>query len=266
MRRMNEHHWLLTLAAFAALAAISPVFFAQPASELPASPPQPAQTTAVPQAQATPEEVGDALMKHQRYQAAIAAYKNAPANSATALNKMGIAYQMMFNLDDALRCYKASLKIDPNNPRVYNNLGTVYDAQKQYRNAERMYRKSLKLDPNSSLVLKNLGSDQLVRHMYKKGWESYKAALALDPNIFRENSSMARVTNPGSVEERGAMNFYMAKGCVRAGFTERAIEYLRMALNEGFTSPKKIIADNEFAGLRGLPAFEQLLAAQRSNP
>jgi len=39
-----------------------------------------------------------------------------------------------------------------------------------------------------------------------------------------------------------------------------------MALNEGFTSPKKIIADNEFAGLRGLPAFEQLLAAQRSNP
>ena len=43
------------------------------------------------------------------------------------------------------------------------------------------------------------------------------------------------------------MNYYMAKGCVRAGMTERAIEYLRMALNEGFTSPKKLTADNEFA-------------------
>ena len=60
------------------------------------------------------------------------------------------------------------------------------------------------------------------------------------------------------------MNFYMAKGCLRAGMTARAIDYLRLALNEGFTNPKKIIADSEFAGLRGVPAFEQLLAAQRN--
>jgi hypothetical protein len=42
-----------------------------------------------------------------------------------------------------------------------------------------------------------------------------------------------------------------------------AIEYLRMALNEGFTNPKKIAADSEFAGLKDLPAFQQLLASQR---
>jgi hypothetical protein len=42
-----------------------------------------------------------------------------------------------------------------------------------------------------------------------------------------------------------------------------AIDYLRMALNEGFTNPKKIEADSEFASLRGIPAFDQLLAAQR---
>jgi pentatricopeptide repeat protein len=58
------------------------------------------------------------------------------------------------------------------------------------------------------------------------------------------------------------MNYYMAKGCVRAGMPDRAIEYLRMALKEGCTSPKKIIADNEFATLHGLPAFEELLASQ----
>jgi hypothetical protein len=42
-----------------------------------------------------------------------------------------------------------------------------------------------------------------------------------------------------------------------------AIDYLRMALNEGFTSPKKIEADSEFAGLHGTPAFQQLLAEQK---
>jgi hypothetical protein len=37
-----------------------------------------------------------------------------------------------------------------------------------------------------------------------------------------------------------------------------------MALNEGFTNPRKIVADSEFASLRGMPAFDQLLAAQRT--
>jgi tetratricopeptide (TPR) repeat protein len=248
-----------------ALVSLAPASFPQPATEPPVTPPQAPQTATPIDPPPTPEEVGDALMTHQRYQAAIEAYKKAPARSASAINKMGIAYQLMFNFNDAVRCYKASLKIDPANPHVYNNLGTVYDGLREYRNAERMYRKALKLEPGSPLVLKNLGSDLLAQHKYEKGWDSYKAALALDPKIFEEKTSSLRVANPASLSERGAMNYYMAKGCLRAGLTVRAIDYLRMALNEGFTNPKKIAADSELAGLRGVPAFDQLLAAQ-SNP
>ena len=60
------------------------------------------------------------------------------------------------------------------------------------------------------------------------------------------------------------MNYYMAEGAFARGRERCAIEYLRMALNEGFTSPQKIVADNEFAVLRDVPAFQQLLAAQRN--
>jgi tetratricopeptide (TPR) repeat protein len=211
----------------------------------------------------TPEEVGDSLMGHQRYQAAIEAFKKAPPDSASALNKMGIAYQMMYNTDEATRCYQASLKINPRNASVLNNLGTVYDSLKQYGTAIRMYRKALKLDPKSALIEKNLGTSLLAQHNYKKGWAAYQQALVLDPQIFQSVASL-KVDNPSSVQERGAMNYYMAKGCVRAGMNDQAIEYLRMALNEGFTSPKKIVADSEFASLRGVPAFNQLLAAQRN--
>ena len=45
-------------------------------------------------------------MAHQRYQAAIEAYKKAPTDDAAVWNKMGIAYQMMFNLTDAMHCYQ----------------------------------------------------------------------------------------------------------------------------------------------------------------
>ena len=209
----------------------------------------------------SPENLGDSLLAQKHYQAAIEAYKQVPVPSAETWNKMGIAYQMMYNLDDASRCYQRSLKLNSKNARVLNNLASVYDAQKDLAAAERYYRKALRLEPRAPMILRNLGTNLLAQHKYKKGWELYQAALAIDPNVFGESGS-PHVDNPASVQERGAMNYYMAKGCVRAGQNDRAIEYLRMALNEGYTNPKKIQADNEFAVLRGTPAFEQLLASQ----
>ena len=231
-----------------------------PTIALPPSPtPAAGQTPLKPM---TPEEKGDLLMAQQRYQAAIEAYRKVEPRSADVWNKMGIGYQLMFNQEEASHCYQASLHMEPKNARVMNNLGTIYDSEKEFGNAERMYHRALKVDPKSALIYKNLGTNLLAQHRYKKGWEAYKAALQIDPDIFTSSTS-PRVQNPASVEERGAMNYYMAKGCVRAGMNDCAIEYLRMALNEGFTSPKKIEADSEFAGLKGVPAFRQLLAEQR---
>jgi len=60
-----------------------------------------------PQPPPTPEEVGDSMMAHQRYQAAIEAYKKAPRDSPNVWNKMGISYQLMLDAEDASRCYQA---------------------------------------------------------------------------------------------------------------------------------------------------------------
>jgi len=223
------------------------------------SPPYPTSAAQTPQP--TPEQLGDALMAHQRYQAAIEAYKKTPRRDAVVWNKMGIAYQLMLDLTDAMHCYKTSHKLDPKNANVLNNLGTVYDALKDYHLAERMYRKALKIDSQSALIRKNLGTNLLAQHKYEKGWQEYQVAIKIDPAIF-QTTSRPRVENPASISDRGAMNYYMAKGCVKAGMPQQAIQYLRLALDEGFTSPKKIIADNEFATLHGLPAFEELLASQ----
>jgi tetratricopeptide (TPR) repeat protein len=127
-----------------------------------------------------------------------------------------------------------------------------------------MYRKALRLDPDSAVILKNLGTNLLAQHKYDQGWESYKTALVRDPHIF-DNRVIPHVDHPGTVQERGAMNYYMAKGCARAGQSDRAIDFLRRSLNDGFTSPKKIQADSEFAVLHGNPAFDQLLAADRNH-
>ncbi len=227
----------------------------------PATPPPVNPTIILPAIPPTPEQVGDSLSAHRQYQAAITAYAKITDPSAALWNKMGIAYQMMFNPHDALRCYNASLKLDPHNSQVLNNVATVYDSTKDYSAAERYYRKALKIDPHSAMILRNYGSNQLSQHKFKKGWEYYQQALAVDPQIF-DNREGASVQNPASNQERGAVHYYMARSCVTAGNPDCAIQNLRMALNEGYTNPKKIAGDNSFAALRELPAFQQLIAAQ----
>jgi Flp pilus assembly protein TadD len=261
MYRGNEYRWLPGLLTAAALVAESIAASAQAPNLSASALSLPTPVVSEPQFQPTPVEEGDLLMAHQRYQAAIEMYKKAPRDSPDAWNKMGVAYQLMFNTEEAMRCYQKALKLNPKSASAMNNLGAVYVTLKNYSAAERSYRKAMKLDPKTAIFHKNLGTALLADHKYKKGWDAYKAALDLDPAIF-DHSSSFRIQNPSSVQDRGAMNYYMAKGCVRAGMNDRAVEYLRMALNEGFTNPKKIIADTEFAALHDFPAFQKLLASQ----
>lgn len=251
----------LSLAIARNMPAQSPAQTNAPTPAPAAVPPAGEAATTAPK-QPTDEETGDSLTAHQRYQAAIAAYGKAPVMTAEIWNKMGIDYQMMFNSKDASRCYKESLKLDPRNPQVLNNLGTVFASTKDYGSADRLYRKALKLDPHSALILKNFGTNLLAEHRYDKGWAAYQQALAIDPNIFSDNGSPS-VQDPSSVQERGAMNYYMAAGCARAGYADCALQYLRMALDEGFTTRKKVANDSEFASLHDNPAFKQLLAEQQ---
>lgn len=214
--------------------------------------------------QPTPEDVGDALMVHQRYQAALETFAKVTPASSSLENKMGIAHQMMFSTADAERCYKAALKLDPKNAHALNNLGSLYFSLRQFSEAEHMYRRALKLEPGSAVLQMNLGTDLVAQHRYDEGWQHYQAALAIDPHAL-ENSSAPQVGNPGRALDRGAVNYYLARGCVQAGLMDRAIEHLRKALMEGFTTPRKLEGDSEFAILRDNPAFKSLLAAE-GNP
>ncbi|HUV71220.1 MAG TPA: tetratricopeptide repeat protein [Terracidiphilus sp.] len=283
MPRFDKSRYLLALALFAIFAATTPAQTQAPVppTTQPAAPANPAssaattQPSAVPSSAApasatppgpppTPEELADSLYVRKRYQAAIAAYSSIAHPSPEVWNKMGIAYQLMFNTNDAIRCYKASLKLDPRNAQVLNNLATVYDSLKQYKDAERYYRKALKIDPKSALTLRNFGSNLLTQHKYKKGWQAYREALAIDPQIFQPHSGGVTIQNTASAQERGAMHYYMAKGCVSSGNSECAIQNLRLAINEGYTNPKKIATDGSFASLQELPAFQEMIAAQSS--
>jgi tetratricopeptide (TPR) repeat protein len=216
---------------------------------------------ATPLAPIDPLEAADLLAYHHRYQEAIAKYVSVPQKTAETWNKLGIAYQMMFNLNDAERCYKLSIKLNPRDADFYNNLGTAYESQLDHYDAEKMYHKATQLNPHFALAYKNLATSYMARHKYKQGRAADAQALAIDPGIFAAGDYL-RVDNPASARERGAMNYYMAVDCARAGQTACALDHLRMALNQGYVSPAKIAADSNFAALVSDPGFQSLLAEQ----
>jgi len=222
-------------------------------------PPVRAAMDETPHFQVTPEMQGDIMMAHQRYVAAIDAYRQGPLTSAVLWNKMGIANHHMFNLREAQKDYEKALKLDPSYPEALNNLGAVYYGQKQYHEAERSYKKAIKLSPKSAMFYSNLGTAYLAQGKYKKGAQCYRTALALDPNVF-ESDPAARIAETGPTHEIATLNYLLAKTYAEAGRKTEALFYLRKAINEGFNDRKKILEEKEFAILRDVPEFQQMVS------
>ena len=147
-----------------------------------------------PAKQVSAELRGDLFAARQRYLDAIAAYREAPQDSAIVVNKMGVAYHHMFDIADARKNYQRAIQLDPKYAEAYNNLGATYHAEKNYKEAQRCYRKAIKLNPNSPLFYSNLGTAYFFQGNAKKGAEAYREAFALDPMVFEQKRG---------VEDRG---------------------------------------------------------------
>jgi tetratricopeptide (TPR) repeat protein len=220
-----------------------------------------AVATPIPNPVLTPERRADIMMARKMYREAVELYLQGPADSAIIWNKVGIAYHQMLDLGVAKKHYEKALKINPKYPEAINNLGTIYYAQKKYRKATGQYKKALQIAPQSASIYSNLGTAHFARKKYKDAMEAYQLALSLDPEVFEHRSSYGVLLQERSVEERATFHFYLAKTYAQAGMNERALLYVRKALEEGFKERDRL-KDPEFAALQELPEFQELLSLQ----
>jgi tetratricopeptide (TPR) repeat protein len=215
-----------------------------------------------PAAQLTTEMRGDILMARKMFRDAIDVYTASGQNTAVIANKIGIAYHQMTELELAKRNYERAVKLDPKYSEAVNNLGTIFYARKNFRKAVSQYNKALKLKPQSASIYSNLGTAQFARKKYKQALEAYEKALSLDPEVFEHRGSHGVLLQERSVEERAKFHFYLAKTYAKAGAYERALTYIRKALEEGFKERDKFQKEPEFAKMQDLPEFQQLMASE----
>jgi len=251
------------------LVAISMVLAAEAAQLGPAqnglretTPPLPASDAQKTSNVVTPEMRGDIFMARKMYREAAEAYKEGPKDSAVLLNKIAIAYHQMQELAMAERYYRLAIKVNPKYAEAINNLGTVYYARKSYRRAIGEYKKALRLNEKSASFWSNLGVGYFARKDYKRAAEAWQEALALDPNVFETRGTQGVLLQERSVEERAKFHYSLAQMYAKKGMNDRALLYIRRALEEGYKERKKIEEDPAFASLKDLPEFKELLALE----
>jgi tetratricopeptide (TPR) repeat protein len=211
-------------------------------------------------AQLSFEMRGDILMARKMYREAIDMYRQGPANSPVLTNKIGIGFHQLQLLDLAKKNYEHAVKLDKTYSEAINNLGTIYYSQKSYRRAISCYKKALRIAPSTASVYANLGAAYFGRKDYKHAAEYYEKALKLDPDVFEHHNAFGTLMQQRTIEERAKYHLYLAKMYAKNGANDRALIYLRKALEEGVKDREKIPGMPEFSALRKDPAFSQLMA------
>ena len=209
------------------------------------------------------EQRADLHMVRKEYADAASLYRRPtqlqPQNAAYQ-NKVGIAYHLLQDLDEAKKFYRRALQLNPKYGQAINNLASIEYAQKNYRSAILSYLKALELTPNDAVIYSNLGTAYFSYEKYDYAMTSYRYALLLDPKIFQESGRVGTMVQQRNAENVAAFNFYLAKTYADLGKVEETLLYLQKAWEEGFPDLRKELEDKVFAFLANETRFQDLLA------
>jgi tetratricopeptide (TPR) repeat protein len=209
--------------------------------------------------QISPQERGDVYMARKMFREAIASYKTAPQN-ALILNKIGIAWHNLGEMNLARKSYEQAIKVDKKYAEAINNVGTVYYAQKKYRTAINRYKRAIEIAPDKASFWSNLGTAYYSQGKYPLMMEAYNKAITLDPDIFEHRGVVGTEVQDRTVEDRARFHFELARLYAKLGKDELAMQYLRHSFEEGFRDKDKIRKSPEFSGLLEKPEFIELMA------
>lgn len=211
------------------------------------------------------ENSGDSLREQKMFSDALDYYKAALAKgprTAALYNKLGIAELQLTRFGDARKDFERAIKMNRQFPEAYNNLGVVYYIQKKYKNAIKEYAKAVKLRDESASFHSNLGTAYFARKEFEKANAEYVRAMQIDPEIFDRRSQGGISAHLSSPEDRAHYDYVMAKLFAKNGYPDRSLEYLRKAMEEGYSKIDNVFKDAEFTELRKDKRFAELMAAR----
>ncbi len=208
------------------------------------------------------EERGDELRMQKLYLDAIDYYRAGlvkEPKSARLINKIGIAELMMQRYREAKKSFEDAIKADRKFADASNNLGVVYYEERKYGPAVKQYRRAIAIDATSASFYSNLGAALFSKKEFEPAVQAYQKAMEIDPDVFERTSRGGVQAQLPSPEDRAHYDYTVARLYAKMGLSDRSLEYLRKAMEEGYKDMKNVYKDTEFAGLRKDKRFTELM-------
>jgi len=131
------------------------------------------------------DDRGMTLVNLQRYQEAVAEFREAlriNSNDANAHNGLGSALNNLQRYDEAVAEYREALRIYPNFGFAHKNLGSTLYYLQRYEEAIAEFREALRIDPSNANAHYDLGTTLYRLKRYEDASEEFRATIRFNPN------------------------------------------------------------------------------------
>jgi tetratricopeptide (TPR) repeat protein len=218
------------------------------------------------------DEAGDRMRGAKDYLAALDCYREAirKHSEAAYYNKIAITELMLRHPENAEKAAKKAVRKDKKMAEAWNNLGVAYyllgssvHEQKHMLDAIRTYERAISLAPSNPSFHNNLAAALMDIKEYDRGMAEYRKAFALDPGFFERSSETGISARMGSPDDRAQFAFLMARLFAAAGNTDRALHFLRAAMEDGYPKIDDVYREKEFAPVL---KDERFLALMKDRP
>jgi tetratricopeptide (TPR) repeat protein len=218
------------------------------------------------------DEAGDKMRAAKNFLAALDCYREALRRNLSAryYNKIAITEIMLRHPDLAQRAAKKAIRRDKHMAEAWNNLGVAlylegvnYHRGQQTASSVRYYERAISLDPENASFHNNLAAALMDLKEYNRGMSEYRKAFELDPSFFEHTSQNGISAHLGSPEDRAQFSFVMARLFASSGDTDRALHFLRAAMEDGYPKIDDVYHEKEFAPVL---KDERFLALMKDRP
>lgn len=180
--------------------------------------------------------------------------------NARLLDKIGIAYQELGDINQSENSYKRSAEANKHFASPLNNLGTVEFGRKRYKNAVMWYKKAVKVDPTMATTFSNMGYAYLAWNKYPEAILSFRQAILLDPGIFRNRGGQGPVVEDSGGANPGLYYYTLAKTFAMLGNADRCAHFLEMSRDEGYKKFTDALKDPAFRSVLKDPRVMAILS------
>ncbi|MBF0380248.1 MAG: tetratricopeptide repeat protein [Magnetococcales bacterium] len=130
--------------------------------------------------------LGNISFTKNNYELAIEQFQKAISintESADAHSNVGLAYQAIGRMDDAITSYKKAISINPEFANAYSNLGNTLSEQYRLIEAVKCYQKAISINPKFVKAHYNLGNTLKEQGKFDEAVISYQKAISIYPEF-----------------------------------------------------------------------------------